>query len=92
MEAHVYGPVGNAVASAKLLGGLDSCTIWALLSLCLIAYVAWKTKRELDNNEKWRLIREKQIEGEAAQTEVLRQLTSQFLEMKMLLTKFIVKE
>lgn len=92
MEPHVYGPVNTAVASAKLLGGLDSCTIWALFSLCLIGERAWKERKDIENNDKWRLIREGQIASEVAQTEVLRRQTEEIVGMKLMLTKLTVKE
>lgn len=88
----VYGPVNKAVASAHLLSGMDSCSIWALIAMMLIAYVAWIKRMDYKNNDAWRLIREKQIASEAAQTEVMKHMTDEIVGMKMLITKYLLKE
>lgn len=92
MNDQVYGPVNRAVESAHLLAGLDSCSIWALLSLILVGYIGWDRNKQFKNNEAWRIIREGQIASEATQTKVLERLTEEIVGLKMLITKFLVKE
>ena len=92
MSDPVFGPVNQAVQSAKLLSGLDSCTIYALISFLSLGYIAWSKKKEMDNNQGWQDIRNKQIASEVSQTEVMKQLVTEVANMKMMLTKYLIKD
>ena len=99
MELHVFGPVNKAVETAKLLGGLDSCTIWALIAGGLIAKEVWTTRKEIEIKKQeqetqkgWQDIRNRQIASETAQTEVMKHMTEEIVGMKMLITKYLIKE
>lgn len=92
MNEQVYGPLNQTVGFARVLSGLDSCTIWALIAFCSLLYIWWDRNKQFKINDAWRLIREQQIASEAAQTEVLKRQTEEIVSMKMLITKFLVKE
>lgn len=92
MSEHGFGPVNQAVESAKLLSGLDSCTIAWLIALAFLGRDAWKLKKEYRNQKEWQDIRNSQIAEQTAKTEVLRQLVSEVSSMKMIVSKLSLKE
>lgn len=89
---HGFDSAEKVVVTAKLFAGLDSCTIWAMLALSCLVYIFWSKREELKNSEAWRGIRERQLISDAADTEVLRHLTEEVVAVKMLITKYLIKE
>lgn len=79
--------IKHLIEQAKQLAEVDTCTLWALISLGLILRQVWRDKKEFESQEGWRGIRNQQIASETAQTEVMRQLVSEVSSMKMLLAK-----
>lgn len=92
MDEQGFSSFNKIVGSAKVLSGLDSASIWALITALLVIYFIWTRKKEVENAKEWRLIREKQIASEVAQTEVLKQMTTEIVSLKMMITKFLLKE
>lgn len=80
------------IGTAKMFAGLDPTTIWALLAISLFAYVVWKTKQEIKSDEAWRGVQERRLQGDAVDAELLRRLTEEVLAMKLMITKFLIKE
>jgi hypothetical protein len=85
-------PIDKLIESAHSLAGLNSGDIWALMSVLLFGYIYWTKKQEILSNKGWQDIREKQIASEAAQTEVMKRLTEEIVALKMIITKFLIKE
>lgn len=92
MTDHVYGPVNEAVQSARLLSGLDACSLWALIACVMLVREWWKNKKEFENQAAWRKIREDQIIAQIADTEATRAQTEKIATMNLLLTKYLIKE
>lgn len=92
MSDNSINPITKLIDSAHSLAGLNSGDIWALMSVILFGYIYWTKKQEIISNKGWQEIREKQIASEAAQTEVLKRLTEEVVSLKMIITKFLIKE
>lgn len=92
MDAHILGPVNQGIEASNSLAGMSSCAIWAGLSLLEFLLICWALRKHFKSNDDWRKIREQQIASEAAQTEVLKRQTEEIVSLKMIITKFLVKE
>lgn len=92
MEHVGFESVDKAVQSAHTLSGLDTCTLWALIAMGLLIYEWWRARKEFESQTEWRNIREKQIASEVAQTEVMKGMIQELSSMKMMLTKYLLKE
>lgn len=57
MEGQPFGPVTQAVASARALADLGPTAIWALLCLILLGYTAWREKNSRKATAEWMKIR-----------------------------------
>lgn len=87
-----FDSVDKLTHSANGLGMMTPAAIWAFVALILMAYVWWSKKRELESNKEWQKIRNDQIASETSQTEVLKQVVNELVNMKMLITKYLLKE
>lgn len=85
-------PIPKIIENAHSLAELNSGDIWALMSILLFGYIYWTKKQEIQSSKGWQEIREKQIASEAAQTEVMKRMTEEIVSMKMLITKYLIKE
>lgn len=80
--------IDKIIEAAQKLGGLTPAAIFALGNVLQGAYI-YKTLKE---GEAWRGIREKQIASETMQSEVLKQLITEVAGLKMMFTKYLLKE
>ena len=92
MDGHVYGPVNDVVQSARLLSGLDGCTVAWLLVLVFIVKEIWRMRKEYKHQEEWQKIRNAQITEHVATTEVMRQVVTELAAVKMVVSQIAFKE
>lgn len=87
-----FGPIEKIINSAHGLAVLSSADIWALITVILLTYIIWDKKDRMKKEESWLQIRQKQIEEESTQTEVLKRLVDAMSEIKMIVTKYLIEK
>lgn len=90
MSATNFESVEKAANGAKILASLGPTEIWALIAALLFMLIIWSkwqeiriSKQEQKNQEGWRDIRNNQIASEVAQTEVLKQVIQENINLRM---------
>ena len=76
----------------QMLREWTACDIWAMISFGLISKEVWRMKKEYENQTGWRKIRENQIASEVSQTDAMKHMTDEIVGLKMLVTKYLIKE
>lgn len=85
-------PLDSLIKSAHGLAILDSGDIWALMTVALLSYIIWDKKDRIKKEEFWLQIRQKQIQEESTQTEILKRLVDAMSEIKMIVTKYLIEK
>lgn len=81
--------IGQIIHDAKQLGALDPATIWAFVSIALVAYVFFENRRRYKSNDAWQEIRLQEAKADTVMAGAVQKMAGELAELKVIVSERI---